>query len=88
MADQTTSGFLEFRQTALRSLEPLLAAARSFLQTGEEMIEVPVSAQFPDLAFVYSMLIEKIRSLVGADADAATSISWCPLAVDARYGES
>lgn len=43
-------GFPEFRQEALRTLEPMLAAARSFVQIGREMMNAPVSQQFPDLA--------------------------------------
>src|SRR4051794_25126488 len=45
--DQISIGFPEFRQ---ETLEPMLAAARTFLQIGQEMIEAPVSEQFPDLA--------------------------------------
>jgi hypothetical protein len=48
--DQTAIGFPEFRQKKLQKLEPMLAAARSFLQIGQEMVKVQVSEQLPDLA--------------------------------------
>jgi hypothetical protein len=46
--DQT--GFPEFRTESLQALEPMLAAARAFVQIGREMIDAPASQQFPDLA--------------------------------------
>ena len=48
--DQMAVGFPEFRPESLRTLEPMLAAARSFVQIGREMMNAPVSQQFPDLA--------------------------------------
>ena len=48
--DQMAVGFPEFRPESLRTLEPMLAAARSFVQIGREMMKAPVSQQFPDLA--------------------------------------
>jgi hypothetical protein len=50
MIVDTGVGFPEFRQTALRPLEPMLAGARMFLQIWREMRNTPVSEQFPDLA--------------------------------------
>jgi hypothetical protein len=50
MALDDPIGFPEFRQAALQALEPMLAAARSFVQTGQAMMKAPVSDQFPDLA--------------------------------------
>ena len=43
-------GFPGFRPESLRTLEPMLAAARSFVQIGRKMMNAPVSQQFPDLA--------------------------------------
>src|ERR1039458_1024174 len=48
--DQTAVGFPEFRPESLRTLEPVLAAARRFLQLGHEMVKVPVSEELADLA--------------------------------------
>lgn len=44
------SGFPELRPESLRTLEPMLAAARSFVQIGRQMMNASVSQQFPDLA--------------------------------------
>lgn len=46
----TDIGFPEFQKEALQTLEPMLAAAGSFLLIGREMIKAPVSGQLPDLA--------------------------------------
>lgn len=43
-------GFPEFRKEVLATIEPLLGAAESFLQIGQEMVSLPVSGQFHDLA--------------------------------------
>ena len=43
-------GFPEFRQEQLESLEPMLGAARAYLQIGQKMMKVPVLEKFPDLA--------------------------------------
>ena len=48
--DVIAIGFSDFRQAKLQTLEPMLAAAQSFLQIGREMAKIPVSEQFPDLA--------------------------------------
>jgi hypothetical protein len=48
--DQMAVCFPEFRPESLRTLERMLAAARSFVQIGREMMNAPVSQQFPDLA--------------------------------------
>src|SRR5882724_6415456 len=48
--DQTAIGPPEFRQETLRALEPMLAAARSFVQLWQAMIKAPVSEQLPYLA--------------------------------------
>jgi hypothetical protein len=50
VADQTIIGFPDFRGEQLQPLEPMLAAARSFIQIGQAMLKAPVSEQFPDLA--------------------------------------
>jgi hypothetical protein len=43
-------GFPEFRQEAVRTLEPLLAATKRFLLIGREVMKAPVTGQWPDLA--------------------------------------
>jgi hypothetical protein len=43
-------GFHAFREEALGTLEPMLVAARTFLQIGNEMLEAKVAGQLPDLA--------------------------------------
>jgi hypothetical protein len=43
-------GFPEFQNEALRPLEPMLAAARSILQIGQDMMKVPAVGQLPDVA--------------------------------------
>jgi hypothetical protein len=48
--DQTAVGFPEFRPESLRTLEPVLAATRRYLQIGRDMMKAPVTGQLPDLA--------------------------------------
>jgi hypothetical protein len=43
-------GFPESRQEALRTLEPMLAGARRFVQISQDVMKAPVTGQLPDLA--------------------------------------
>jgi hypothetical protein len=43
-------GFPEFHRVALQTLGPAVAATRSLLQIGQEMLSGPVSGELPDLA--------------------------------------
>ena len=48
--DQALVGFPEFQKKTIKLLEPMLTAARRLTQIGQEIMKVPVSGQFPDLA--------------------------------------